>query len=312
MISKKIMALAVAIGLAPPAMAETDVTLMYTATAPFVAAFVAKDQGFFEKNGVNVTMQLGQNGSVVLAGVVSGSAQVGIPTPTVVFQAVENGLDLRMFAATNIFPDDTISGLVAGVDSGIEKASDLNGRKIGVPGIGGLLDVVMRKWVDENGGDSSKINIVEVILPQTADVIRSGQVDGVASVDPFASRAIDSGVAKLVGKYTDVITPGSTAGVFVTTADWAKENADAVTAMQVALDEAAAFIGAHPDEARAAIAHYTTLPPPVVAGIALPNLETLHLEPKRSFAFWEELALQQGLISKPLDLDTLVIEFKEK
>ncbi|PCH98270.1 MAG: metal ABC transporter substrate-binding protein, partial [Rhodobacteraceae bacterium] len=162
MISKKIMALAVAIGLAPPAMAQTDVTLMYTATAPFVAAFVAKDQGFFEKNGINVTMQLGQNGSVVLAGVVSGSAQVGIPTPTVVFQAVENGLDLRMFAATNIFPDDTISGLVAGVDSGIEKASDLNGRKIGVPGIGGLLHVVMRKWVDENGGDSSTINIVEV------------------------------------------------------------------------------------------------------------------------------------------------------
>ncbi|PCH98291.1 MAG: hypothetical protein COB84_02350 [Rhodobacteraceae bacterium] len=194
----------------------------------------------------------------------------------------------------------------------MEKASDLNGRKIGVPGIGGLLDVVMRKWVDENGGDSSTINIVEVILPQTADVIRSGQVAGVASVDPFASRAIDSGVAKLVGKYTDVITPGSTAGVFVTTADWAKENADAITAMQIALDQAAEFIGTHPDEARAAIAHYTTLPPAVVAGIALPNLETLHLEPKRSFAFWEELSLQQGLISKPLDLDTLVIEFKEK
>ena len=32
-----------------PALAQTKVTLMYTATAPFVSAFVAEDQGFFDR-----------------------------------------------------------------------------------------------------------------------------------------------------------------------------------------------------------------------------------------------------------------------
>ena len=288
--------------------AETKVILMYTASAPFVSAFVAKDQGFFKKHGVDVELQLAQNGSVIVAGVVSGSAQVGIPTATVAFQAIDNGIELKAFASTNVFPDTSAAGLVVAIGSNIKGPKDLAGKKIGVPGVGALLDVVMRKWVDSNGGNSNDINIVEVSLPQTADILRSGQVDGVASVDPFATRAVDTKSGILIGNYFDVITPGTAAGIFVVTTEWAEQNADAIEGMQLALDEAIEYIKSNDGPSRESLAKYTTLPAPVVANLSWPNFST-HLEAEKSFGFWNDLAVEQGLISKKIDLTEFVISY---
>lgn len=301
--------LVASLALTPAAvMAATKVKLMYTATAPFVTAFVAKDQGFFEKHGVDIELQLGANGSVIVAGVVSGSAQVGLPTPTVAFQAVENGLELQAFAATNIFPDTSAAGLVVRADSGIRSAKDLEGKKVGVPGLGGLLDVTMREWLRSNGADVSKVNIVEIQLPQTADVLRAGQVDAVASVDPFATRAVDAGVGNLIGDYFDIIPKGTAAGIYVASKEWATANPETVKGMQLAIDEAIDFIARNDAAARESVAKYTTLPPAVVAKLTLPNLSA-HLDPEKSFAFWNDLAKEQGLITDSIDLKAFTIKY---
>ena len=288
--------------------AAEKVTIMYTATAAFASAFVAKDQGFFEKHGVDVTLQLNPNTSLVATAVASGSAEVGITTPTVAFQAVDNGIPLQSFASTNVFPDPSAAGLVVSPTSGITGPKDLAGKKIGVPGIGGLLDVVMLEWVAVNGGDPSKINVVEISLPQTADVLKSGQVDGVAGVDPFLSRAVDLGVGKLVGDFMTVVPPGTVGGIFVTTKAWADAHKDAIRGMQDALDDALVYIKSNQDSARASLAKYTTLPPKVVAGLKWPNLST-HLSPETSLKFWNELAVRQKLIGAPIDLKAFVIAY---
>jgi len=287
---------------------RTKVTLLYTATTGFLTAWVATDQGFFAKHGVEVTPQLANNGSVIVAGIVSGSAQVGLPTPTVALQALDNGLELRAFASTNVFPDSASAGVVVGADSGITDAKGLVGKRVGVPGIGGLLDVTMRQWLSSQGVDPKSVNIVEIALPQTGDAIRAGQVDAVASVDPFSSRAVQSGVGKLIGDYLDVITPGSAAGIFVTTAEWADANPEAVAGMQRALTEAGEFIRTNPDAARESITRYTSLPAPVVANLPMPNVGG-ELKPDESLGFWQNLAVEQGLIKEPADLDSFVIPF---
>jgi NitT/TauT family transport system substrate-binding protein len=288
--------------------AAEKVTIMYTATAAFASAFVAKDQGFFEKHGVDVTLQLNPNTSLVATAVASGSAEVGITTPTVAFQAVDNGIPLQSFASTNVFPDPSAAGLVVSPTSGITGPKDLAGKKIGVPGIGGLLDVVMLEWVAVNGGDPSKINVVEISLPQTADVLKSGQVDGVAGVDPFLSRAVDLGVGKLVGDFMTVVPPGTVGGIFVTTKAWADAHKDAIRGMQDALDDALVYIKSNQDSARASLAKYTTLPPKVVAALKWPNLSA-HLSPETSLKFWNELAVRQKLIGAPIDLKAFVIAY---
>lgn len=303
-----VLAGAAALLFSPIAMAATKVTLMYTATAAYAPAFVAEDQGFFAKHGVDVTLQLNPNTSLVATAVASGSAEAGITTPTVALQAVDNGIPLAAFASSNVFPDPSAAGLIVSPTSGIAGPKDLAGKKIGVPGIGGLLDATMREWVSANGGDPSKINIVEISLPQTADVLKSGQVDGVAGVDPFLSRAVDLGAGKIAGDFMSVIPPGAVGGIFVVAKPWAEANKDAVSGMQAALDEALAYIRANPNSARASLGKYTTLPPKVIASLKWPNFST-HLSVETSLKFWNELAVRQHLINAPVDLKSFVIPY---
>src|ERR1700748_3254302 len=79
---------------AAPAQAATEITLLYTPSDSFTESYVAKDQGIFEKHGLDVMLTVGQNGSVITAALIAGSAQIGAPTPTVFLQAHEQGVDL--------------------------------------------------------------------------------------------------------------------------------------------------------------------------------------------------------------------------
>lgn len=285
------------------------ITLLYTPVTGYVGAFVAKDQGFFEKRGLDVDLQIAQNGAIILAGVISNSAQIGIPTPTEALQALDGGMDLRAIATTNIFPADVRAGIVVRADSPISSAADLAGKKIGVPGVGALLDVVMRKWLLEQGLDLKTVNFVEIILPQTSDVLTSNQVDAVASVDPFVSRAEGTGVGKVVGDYLSVIPEGTAGPLFVATGSWVSSNPEAVAAFQDALVEAADFVRVNENAARASIVKYTTLPEAVIASMPVPHpaysLEAEQLE------FWKEVTLEQGLITGNVDLSAFVVPRSE-
>jgi NitT/TauT family transport system substrate-binding protein len=91
--------------MAAPAHAATKIRLMYTAVSGYAASFIAKDQKFFEKRGLDVEFIPAANGGAIVGGVVSGSVEIGTPTPTVFLQAVDSGLDLVAHAATNAVPE---------------------------------------------------------------------------------------------------------------------------------------------------------------------------------------------------------------
>lgn len=74
---------------APPASAATKINLLYIPGGDFVPAFVAKDQGIFDKHGLDVDMSIAQNGSVISAALAADQAQIGVPTPPVLLQANE-------------------------------------------------------------------------------------------------------------------------------------------------------------------------------------------------------------------------------
>jgi NitT/TauT family transport system substrate-binding protein len=275
--------------------AAEKIVLLHTGSAPYMASFVAKDQGFFEKRGLDVELTLAANGSVIIAATTSGAAQIGTPTPTVLLQAVDNGIDQVVLAATNQYPETIKTGLVARPEANIRGAADLAGKKVGVPGIGGFLDVVLRRWIKENGADPAKVNYVEIILPQTGDALKAGTVDAVASVDPFVSRAVDSKSGVLVADYTASLPTGTIASIYSASGDWANSHRDAVKAFQEAIVEANAFARANPAAARESLARHTKLPPPVVNALPIPNLAA-RTTPEQ-IAFWIGVAKDQKMIS---------------
>jgi NitT/TauT family transport system substrate-binding protein len=298
-------AAALALGAAMPAAAATKVTLLYTAATSFIGAYVAADQGFFTKQGLDVELRLTPNSSLMPAALLSNSAQIGANTATILFQANEAGLDMVAIAGTEVNPGRSESGIIARDDLGIKSAKDLAGKKIGVPGLGGVIDILAKKLIQVNGLNPKAVTYVELSLPQMASALRGKQVDAVALVDPFYTRTLQGGGAIEVGKFSTIIPDGTASTVFVSSRAWAKDNPKVVAAFRAALREAQAFIqvAANGPAVQKAMATYTKLPPEVAASLPLPPHLSVDISPD-SLKFWVDVLREQGLLRgnpKPAD-----------
>ena len=282
------------------AAAGTKMTLLYTAGNSFTESYVASDQGFFAKHGLDITLTEAQNGSVISAALEAGSAQIGAPTPTVLLQADEQGLDLVIIASANrnaIQPSTSETGIAVRNGSGIRSAADLVGKKIAVPGLGGTIDVMTKKWLQLRGADYRKVDFVEMQLPQMPDGLRAGLVDAVATVNPFLDRIIASKAGMDIGDFDEVTPPGTMAVVYAATRAWATAHRADVEAFRAALLDSKAYIEdpSHSDAVRASIAKFTHLPPEAAASIQiLTNLDPIPRP--EGMAFWIAATREQGLV----------------
>jgi NitT/TauT family transport system substrate-binding protein len=289
------------------ASAATKVKLSYTASTAHLSAYIAKDQGFFDKYGLDVTLEVASNGSVIIAGTVANSVQIGTPTPSVYLQAVANGIDQVVLAAADAFPETAHMGVL--VRSGeIKTAQDLVGRKVGVPGIGGILDVVFRKWVSTNGVDPKRVVYIETTFSQMGDLLKAKQVDAVLAIDPFYPRILETQQASVLADPTQALPAGTIGAVFTATGQWAAANAEAVAAFQQALSDGVAFGKSHPAEARESMARYTKLPPAVVASLPIPNMVAKVMP--EDLRVWAEICREQGLIDTIPDTTKLVLPWR--
>ncbi len=305
--ARRIAAAVLAFGfLAPPAGAATKINLLYIPGGDFVPSFVAKDQGIFEKHGLDVDMSIAQNGSVISAALAANQAQIGVPTPPVLLQAHEQGLDLVVVAGATVlpFPKDA-AGVIA--REGISAPKDLAGKKVAVPGFGGSFDVITRYWVTTSGVDFRQVNWIELQFPQMGDALKSGLADAVLAVNPFYSRILDSKVGHAIGNPWDSAPTGTMIVLYAATKEWAAKNADAVKAFRASLDDGVAYVQdpAHLAAVRESIAKWTKLPPQAAASIAIPDDLEPHAKPE-GLTFWIKAARDQGLIKDNPDPSSLI------
>ena len=197
------------------------ITVGYTATLSFNGAFIAKDRGFFEKHGLNVELQLIALNSNIPGAIMGGSVQIGGPTPTVMLQANDGGLDLVIVSGcAGIDANNKTDGLMVRKGANITKAADCIGKKIGVPGLNAYYHVLVRKWLNDNGVDWRRVNFVEVAFTQSADVLRSGSVDAVATGEPFSQRIVADGIGTLLVPGSTIAPAGTPNLFYSATRDW--------------------------------------------------------------------------------------------
>jgi NitT/TauT family transport system substrate-binding protein len=288
-----------------PASAAPKITLLFTQGANNLGAYVAKDQGYFDKHGLDVDVMPTPNGSLISASLVADAAQIGTLTPSILLQADEQGLDLVAIAGMTTYPTNSPAAIYARTGSGVKTAQDLVGRKVGVPGIGGALDVLARNWVKTSGADYHKVGWVEVQFPQMVDGLSSGLVDAVVTAEPFNSRikAVNAGyfLAEAEGP-KDTITL-----IYASTREWTKKNPDALKNFRAAIEDAYVFARdpANAASVKESIGKYTKLPPAAMASIVVPDrLQAKVTGP--SLAFWVNVARDQEMIKGNPDPATLV------
>src|SRR5262245_22397246 len=87
-----------------------------------VTAMVADVEGIFKKHGIESTYTLIPINPSIPPAMLSGSLQIGVPTPTTFLQAVDGGLDLVVVGGTSNTSKATPLMIVARKDGGIKEA----------------------------------------------------------------------------------------------------------------------------------------------------------------------------------------------
>ena len=299
-----------AAGLARPAFSQTTkIVFGYTAVTDFASVFVAAEQGYFKKRGLDVEPKFIPLNSTIPAAIQADSLQIGGPTPSVFLQSVDGELDQVVVAGGGVTSRSiTGFGLVARAGSGIKTAADCVGKKIGVPGLGAFLHVTFRAWLKSQGVDYKKVNFVEAAFPQHGDMLKGGSVDAVISADPFMSRITETGAGYVASYYSTFLPEGQPTIIYVARRDWAQQNAAAVRGFQQAVQEAGAFIQnpKNSDAVRAAIGKYIKLPPDVLAKMQIsppgPVVTVKQLD------YWVGLMKEQEMLKTATNVASLLFK----
>ena len=309
MIRRSAIAALAAAFVSPPLSARAvDAAPLRVSVTPIDAGsqcYYAVDQGFFDKNGLSVSLQTILNSSAAIEALVSGAIDIGYANITNFEEAFKKGIPVIAVAAGGYYDQANGRNASVMVRNGvtIDGPKDFNGHVIASPGLRSLPELATDAWIDAAGGDSSKVKYIEVPFPLIAAALQSGRVDGAVLVEPFASAAKTS--AHVIG--TDpfsAIGPRWLGGVWVASKSWAAAHPELVRRFAVAMRAAGEWANANPDKSAPILAKYTSMPLPMINAaprvVFASDLQAAMIQPTIN------LVAHYGLIEAPFKADDLI------
>jgi NitT/TauT family transport system substrate-binding protein len=138
------------------AAAPARLVIGYASTTPrLMPLWVARDQGFFAKYGVESEPVLLRSGATLVTGMASGDIQIGRTAGAAVLSAVAAGHDIKMLAT---FSSRNSYDVV--VRPNIKRAEDLRGKKLAINSVGGGTWIGAMLWLEYFGIDPQRDQIL--------------------------------------------------------------------------------------------------------------------------------------------------------
>jgi ABC-type nitrate/sulfonate/bicarbonate transport system substrate-binding protein len=231
------------------------VRIGYPALRIALPVLIAKEQGYFERHGLNVELVRYETAQPMMDALVGGSLEVaGYCALPITFSAMVRSKTPLVFISS-LMEDDQhpISILLVKRGSSLTSIGRLAGKRIGILPTR-AYELWLREVLAKNGVDPSGVVIQQIPPPQQGPALSSGSVDALFTNDP-ASTAIQElgiGVNLTPGK---AIVPATTGqypfyfGSFNVTKTFAERYPATVRGLSLALDEAIDFLNSQPDAA---------------------------------------------------------------
>jgi NitT/TauT family transport system substrate-binding protein len=170
------------------ATAPSRLVIGYASTTPrLMPLWMARDQGFFAKYGIESEPVLLRSGATLVTGMASGDIQIGRTAGAAVLSAVAAGHEIKMLAT---FSSRNSYDVV--VRPNIKKAEDLRGKKLAINSVGGGTWIGAMLWLEYFGLDPQRD---QILLQSIGDqgvqsqALESGTVD-VVFVDSVYSKVL--------------------------------------------------------------------------------------------------------------------------
>ena len=97
----------------------------------------------------------------------------------------------------------------------------------------------MRAWIDQHGGDSKTIRIVELPASASTAALDEGRVDAATVFEPALTQALQTGKYRILGRQFDSVAGGQRfeQTAFAGVAGWVERSRDAATRFARAMHE---------------------------------------------------------------------------
>jgi NitT/TauT family transport system substrate-binding protein len=152
----------------------TKLTLGMPTTPPnlvHIGPWVAKEQGFFADEGLDVEITTFEGGVYVIRNVVSGALDAGAGVGASVAVSVAKKAGIKTIFA----PAPKFASTMT-VRSNIKTIQDLKGKKIGVQEIGGFADVLSRMVLGKAGIKPEEVTFIPIASADVPPLV-AGQID---------------------------------------------------------------------------------------------------------------------------------------
>ncbi|MEO5359114.1 MAG: NrtA/SsuA/CpmA family ABC transporter substrate-binding protein [Nitrospirota bacterium] len=205
---------------------------------------IAKERGFFEQEGLNVTLNYQDAGRYCMDALLSKSvdfaAVVEANFAYVGFTGNKNPVALAQIVASSC-------GIVARKSKGIESAADLKGKRIAyTPATG--AEPFLYRFLEKYKITTQDVKLIKMQPKALQPALAAGEIDAVVTWEPF----INSSVKSLGGDSIELREPDVFTGYMMLASrkDWLSKNKAIAIAMMRALGNAEKFISDHPVETK--------------------------------------------------------------
>ena len=285
-------------GLDPVVISLTPITDM----APY---YLGVDLGFYEEEGLDVEIVTNQGGAAALPQIMTGDVDFGSANPNTIYVAADQGLEPRILLTTSASTGEegTDAGAVLSFDPAIESAADLAGATVSVPTFNSIGDVTINHAVDEDGGDHTAINYVELPFPDMTSAMESDQVDAAFLVEPFLTNALNNGAHVVTWNYV-AMTDDMPITSLYTSQDTIDERGDVVDRFVEATYRSLDYATENPDEVTRILQTYTELSEEQIAqmNLAVWSRDFNH----DGYVAIAEQLVELGTVTEMPDVDSLI------
>ncbi|TLK54022.1 ABC transporter substrate-binding protein [Glutamicibacter sp. V16R2B1] len=272
-------------------------------TAPI---WLGDEKGFFEEEGLDLTIETASGGAAIVPGIQSGSYDYAFSNLISLMVANDKGLEMKVVAngiTTTGDANSDVGSVLVKEGSDIKSPRDLEGKKVSVNNLSNIGDTTVSELVARDGGDPDNVEFVEVGFSDAPAALENGIVDAAWILEPFQSVAIEGDAKKLVSNFAE-FDPELDVAVYFTSAKNAAENPEVTEKFTRAMNRSLEYAQENPDEVRDIVGNYTEINEEVRAKMVLPRFRTeINRDTAQKLG---DAAHKYGTLENTLDLEKLL------
>ena len=273
---------------------------------------VAKENQYFEKEGIKYEMTPIQTSNQILEALVRGDIDVSPVLSIIPILASEevSSRKVEVFSISDYSLDRPFDKIIVKKGSSIQSIKDLAGKKIGVfPGSTAMN--LLKKYFSDNNVDISKIEFIQITPPTQLAALYSGSIDALHSYEPNTTIALESDNAReIFGSVFATQLNHSPLGVGAISKDFVSKYPNLAKKVVGVFDKANGEIQNNPDGVRPIIAKAFKLDQNVASKVVLVHYSKSTNIDKNIFEQYLSVLLSAGEIKSKPDISNLFFELK--